>query len=112
MVLIAAFVVLLSTASTFLYFEQARIVKASFPDRTAQTQVFSAIALFALAIDLAKRWIESDPDVPDIVRNVHDALRFGTRYKDVLSRTAQERYDWTSVARKLSRELAPATVSA
>lgn len=49
--------------------------------------------------------LDIDATVTDIVRNVHDALRFGTRYKDVLSRTAQDRYDWTSVARKLSREL-------
>lgn len=40
---IAAFVLLLTTASTFLYFEQARIVEATFPDRTTQTQVFAAI---------------------------------------------------------------------
>ena len=40
---ISAFVLLLTTVSTFLYFEQARVVEATFPDRTAQTQVFSAI---------------------------------------------------------------------
>ena len=40
---IAAFVLLLTTATTFLYFEQARIVEATFPDRTAQTQVFASI---------------------------------------------------------------------
>ncbi|MEP6990161.1 MAG: glycosyltransferase [bacterium] len=39
--------------------------------------------------------------VADIATNVSTALRFGVRYKDVLSRTAQERYDWTSVGRKL-----------
>ena len=43
--------------------------------------------------------------VADIVRNVSTALRFGVRYKDVLSRTAQERYDWTSVGRRLAHEL-------
>jgi glycosyltransferase involved in cell wall biosynthesis len=43
--------------------------------------------------------------VHDIVTNVERALRFGVRYKDVLSRTAQERYDWTSVGRKLAHEL-------
>ena len=43
--------------------------------------------------------------VNDIAANVSTALRFGVRYKDVLSRTAQERYDWTSVARKLADEL-------
>ena len=40
---ISAFVLMLTTASTFLYFEQARIVEATFPDRTAQTQVFASI---------------------------------------------------------------------
>jgi glycosyltransferase involved in cell wall biosynthesis len=43
--------------------------------------------------------------VADIVSNVALALRFGVRYKDVLSRTAQARYDWTSVGRKLAHEL-------
>lgn len=40
---IAAFVLLLTTANTFLYFEQARIVEEAYPDRTARTQVFAAI---------------------------------------------------------------------
>jgi ATP:ADP antiporter, AAA family len=40
---ISAFVLLLTSVSTFLYFEQARVVEATFPDSTAQTQVFSAI---------------------------------------------------------------------
>jgi AAA family ATP:ADP antiporter len=40
---ISLFVILLTGVSTFLYFEQARVVEATFPDRTAQTQVFSAI---------------------------------------------------------------------
>lgn len=43
--------------------------------------------------------------VADIASNVSLALRFGVRYKDVLSRTAQARYDWTSVGRKLVCEL-------
>jgi glycosyltransferase involved in cell wall biosynthesis len=43
--------------------------------------------------------------VADIVLNVSLALRFGVRYKDVLSRTAQARYDWRSVGRKLAHEL-------
>jgi glycosyltransferase involved in cell wall biosynthesis len=43
--------------------------------------------------------------VADIVSNVALALRFGVRYKDVLSRVAQARYDWTSVGRKLAHEL-------
>ncbi len=40
---IATFVVLLATASTFLYFEQAKLVEAAFPDKTRQTQVFGII---------------------------------------------------------------------
>jgi len=40
---IAAFVLFLTIANTFLYFEQARIVEQTFPDRTAQTQVFATI---------------------------------------------------------------------
>lgn len=40
---ISLFVILLTSVSTFLYFEQARVVEATFPDPTAQTQVFSAI---------------------------------------------------------------------
>ncbi len=40
---IAGFVLLLTTASTFLYFEQARIVADTFSDRTRQTQVFATI---------------------------------------------------------------------
>ncbi len=44
--------------------------------------------------------------VTDIVTHVSTALKFGVRYKDVLSRTAAERYDWTSVGRKLAHELA------
>jgi len=40
---VSAFVLLLTAVSTFLYFEQARIVAATFHDRTSQTQVFSAI---------------------------------------------------------------------
>jgi ATP:ADP antiporter, AAA family len=43
LIAIAAFVLLLTTVTTFLYFEQARIVEATFPDRTRQTQVFAAI---------------------------------------------------------------------
>ena len=43
--------------------------------------------------------------VADIAANVSTALKFGVRYKDVLSRTARERYDWTSVGRRLVTEL-------
>ncbi|MBM1144677.1 MFS transporter [Alcanivorax sp. ZXX171] len=40
---IALFVVLLASVSTFLYFEQARLVAETFPDPTRQTQVFGLI---------------------------------------------------------------------
>ncbi len=40
---IAAFVVLLASVTTFLYFEQAKMVAEYFPDRTRQTQVFGLI---------------------------------------------------------------------
>lgn len=40
---IALFVLLLSTVTTFLYFEQARLVAATFPDRIDQTRVFGTI---------------------------------------------------------------------
>ncbi|PKL95963.1 MAG: MFS transporter, partial [Gammaproteobacteria bacterium HGW-Gammaproteobacteria-9] len=40
---IAAFVLLLTIASTFLYFEQARLVAELFPDRAEQVRVFGAI---------------------------------------------------------------------
>ena len=49
---ISLFVVLLSVATTFLYFEQARIVRDSFPDRTQQTQVFAAIDAFVQALTI------------------------------------------------------------
>ena len=49
---IAVFVLLLSSITTFLYFEQARLVAETFPDRTRQTQVFGLIdsVVQALAI--------------------------------------------------------------
>jgi len=49
---IAGFVVLLATVTTFLYFEQARLVAELFPDRAQQTRVFGLIdtAVQALAI--------------------------------------------------------------
>jgi AAA family ATP:ADP antiporter len=49
---ISAFVILLTSATTFLYFEQARIVEATFPDRTAQTQVFAAIDTIVQALTI------------------------------------------------------------
>jgi len=40
---IALFVVLLASVTTFLYFEQARLVEAAFPDPVDQTRVFGII---------------------------------------------------------------------
>nr|WP_254601936.1 MFS transporter [Cupriavidus taiwanensis] len=49
---IALFVILLATASTFLYFEQARLVADAFPERTRQTQVFSALDAVVQALTI------------------------------------------------------------
>ncbi|MDF3835945.1 MFS transporter, partial [Cupriavidus basilensis] len=49
---ISLFVILLATASTFLYFEQARLVAQTFPHRTQQTQVFSAIDAIVQALTI------------------------------------------------------------
>ena len=46
---IAGFVVLLATVTTFLYFEQARLVAELFPDRAAQIRVFGAIDVIVQA---------------------------------------------------------------
>lgn len=50
---VGAFVILLATASTFLYFEQARLVAASFPERAAQIRVFSLLDFAVQALSLA-----------------------------------------------------------
>lgn len=50
---ISLFVILLATASTFLYFEQARLVAQAFPSRVRQTQVFSAIDATVQALTIA-----------------------------------------------------------
>ena len=69
-----------------------------------KASIDSIAALFPTEIAEAMKLNPLDT-VADIVKNVSTALRFGIRYKDVLSRTAQERYDWTSVGRRLSHEL-------
>ncbi|WP_313308389.1 NTP/NDP exchange transporter [Stutzerimonas nitrititolerans] len=46
---IAGFVVLLATVTTFLYFEQARLVAERFPDRAEQIRVFGIIDLIVQA---------------------------------------------------------------
>lgn len=47
---IALFVVLLASVSTFLYFEQARLVEATFADKAAQTRVFGTIDAIVQAL--------------------------------------------------------------
>ena len=49
---IAAFVVLLASVSTFLYFEQARLVELHFPDRTDQTRVFGTLDFIVQSLTL------------------------------------------------------------
>ena len=49
---IALFVVLLSAANTLLYFEQLRIVSATYPDRAARTQVFANIDFVVQSLTL------------------------------------------------------------
>lgn len=46
---IAGFVVLLATVTTFLYFEQARLVAERFPDRESQIRVFGIIDVIVQA---------------------------------------------------------------
>ena len=50
--MIALFVLLLASVSTFLYFEQARLVAESFHDRTRQTQVFGIIDIVVQCLTL------------------------------------------------------------
>ncbi|WP_271408351.1 NTP/NDP exchange transporter [Pseudomonas sp. Q1-7] len=50
---ICAFVLLLTCTSTFLYFEQARLVAALFPDSQQQVRVFSLIDVLVQALSLA-----------------------------------------------------------
>lgn len=50
---VSAFVILLATVSTFLYFEQARLVAEIFPERDAQVRVFGIIDFVVQAGALA-----------------------------------------------------------
>lgn len=50
---IGVFVILLATTSTFLYFEQARLVAEAFPDRVRQTQVFAIIDAVVQGLTIA-----------------------------------------------------------
>lgn len=49
---ISAFVLMLASVNTFLYFEQARMVAELFPDRTRQTQIFGAIDVVVQSLSL------------------------------------------------------------
>jgi AAA family ATP:ADP antiporter len=49
---ISAFVILLATASTFLYFEQARLISEQFPDRVRQAEIFSSIDAVVQALTI------------------------------------------------------------
>jgi AAA family ATP:ADP antiporter len=49
---IALFVVLLSAANTFLYFEQLRIVKATFTDTTRRTEVFANLDVIVQSLTI------------------------------------------------------------
>lgn len=49
---IAAFVVLLASVTTFLYFEQARLVELYFPERTDQTRVFSFLDIIVQSLTI------------------------------------------------------------
>ena len=49
---ISLFVVLLSMTATFLYFEQARVIAANFPDPVRQTQVFGLLDAIVQALTL------------------------------------------------------------
>jgi len=49
---IASFIVLLSAANTFLYFEQLRLVAETFPDREDQTKVFANIDIVVQALTI------------------------------------------------------------
>jgi len=50
---LALFILLYSVTSTFLYFQQASIAQASFPDRATRTAFFANIDLMVNAITLA-----------------------------------------------------------
>lgn len=49
--------------------------------------------------------IDPGNSVADIASHVPDALDEGSNYREVLAQLARDRYDWTSVAAVLKREL-------
>jgi AAA family ATP:ADP antiporter len=52
LLVISLFVLLLTAVTTFLYFEQARLVDATFQDRAQQTQVFAGIDAVVQALTI------------------------------------------------------------
>lgn len=52
---IAVFVLLLASVTTFLYFEQARLVEATFPDRADQTRVFGIIDIVVQSLAIVSQ---------------------------------------------------------
>jgi len=52
---IALYVVLLASVSTFLYFDQARLVEAAYPLKTDQTRVFGAIDVVVQALAIVSQ---------------------------------------------------------
>ena len=49
---IATFVVLLASVTTFLYFEQARLIELNFPDPVRQTEVFSYLDIIVQSLTI------------------------------------------------------------
>jgi glycosyltransferase involved in cell wall biosynthesis len=64
-----------------------------------------ATALPAEDAELMKLSANEDYTVGDIAANVSGALLLGDKHKEILRKAAEERYDWTNVARKLASEL-------
>ncbi|HEY5804910.1 MAG TPA: MFS transporter [Lysobacter sp.] len=52
---ISLFVLLLASVSTFLYFEQARLIELRFPERADQTQVFGMIDVIVQSLTIASQ---------------------------------------------------------
>lgn len=52
---ISAFVLLLASVTTFLYFEQARLIEIRFPDRADQTRVFGTIDVIVQSLTIASQ---------------------------------------------------------
>jgi hypothetical protein len=54
----------------------------------------------------AEMKLDPENTIADIATHVPRALEIGVSHKDELASLARERYDWTSVAATLERELA------